>query len=256
MTNEPNRDDVRELLGAYALDALDLDERAQVDELLLIDASARAELHELQQGAAWLGHASLRPPTGAWDAISAEIVRDLGADASTLTAIEPAPTPAPTPAPVTPIRRTARPVTRWLVAAAAVVVLAVGATGVMVVTDGSNGSESVTTRYAAAQRDPDARATILRAPDGGSPVPVVVLPDRTGYLDAASLPAPRAGRDLQLWSITPDGPVSSGVLRGDRSVHEFRVASVTRSLAVTDEPRGGSDQPTGVPLVSGDLTSA
>src|SRR3954463_9186767 len=80
MTAPHDHDDGRELLGAYALNALDADERAQVDELLLADPSARAELHELEQGAAWLGHASLRPPERAWDAIAAEVERDLAAD--------------------------------------------------------------------------------------------------------------------------------------------------------------------------------
>jgi len=61
-----------------------------------------------------------------------------------------------------------------------------------------------------------------------------------------------SGRDLQLWSITPDGPVSIGLMRGG-DVHRFRIAPATTRLAVTSEPRGGSVAPTGNPIVSGAL---
>jgi anti-sigma-K factor RskA len=238
-----DRDDVRELLGAYALDALDADERARVDELLLADPSARAELHELEQGAAWLGHASLRPPEHAWDAIAAEIERDLADDR----AAEVVPFRSP--------RVPSRP-RRWLVAAAIAVVVAVGAAGVVTVVDRSSGPESVTSRYAAARRDPAARTVTLRTDDGAPAARAVVLPDRTGYMDGRELPAAAADRDFQLWAITPDGPVSAAVMHDPGGVHRFRVAPGATSLAVTNEPRGGSRAPTGNPVVSGDLTAA
>jgi anti-sigma-K factor RskA len=226
-------DDVRELLGAYALDALDPDEREQVDELLLTDASARAELHELQQGAAWLGHASLRPPARAWDAIAGEIDRDLSTQGQM---------PAAT-------RRTPR----WLVAAAMVLVLAIGAAGVFSIANRSSSSESVTDEYEAALNNPSARTVTLQSSDGEYAARAVVLRDRSGYLAAESLPVPGSDRDLQLWSLTPDGPVSVGLLSGDEDIHRFRVAPGATALAVTDEPRGGSEAPTGTPIVSGDL---
>ena len=239
MTPDPTPDDVRELLGAYALDALDPDERAQVDALLLTDASARAELHELEHAAAWLGHASLRPPVGAWDAIAADVERDLAADR---------------PGPSAP-RQGPKRISRWLVAAAAVVVLAIGAVGVFTLVDGTSSSDSVATQYEAARRDPSARAVTLRSADGAYSARAVVLRDRTGFLAGASMPVPRAGRSLQLWSITPDGPVSVGLLRG-ADVQRFRVADATTALAITNEPRGGSPAPTGAPVVEGTLPAA
>ena len=66
-------DERRELLGAYALDALEPDEQEQIDELLLHDAEARAELHALQLGASWLSESALRPPEHVWEGITSTI---------------------------------------------------------------------------------------------------------------------------------------------------------------------------------------
>ena len=255
MTFEQTPDEVRELLGAYALGALDPEERAQVDALLLSDATARAELHELEQAAAWLGHASLRPPTSAWDAIAAEVRPDAATETPTELAI-PVPAPAPVeelPAP-TPIRsRSDRRFSRLLVAAAAVLVLAIGALGVFTIVDRSSSSDTITSRYEAALRNPKAKVTTLRSQDGQYTARAVVLQNHTGYLADASMPELAAGRDYQLWSITPDGPVSVGLMRGDPDVRRFKVVDSTTALAVTNEPRGGSPAPTGTPVVSGDL---
>jgi anti-sigma factor RsiW len=241
MTASRAGDDVRELLGAYALDALDADERAQVDELLLADPSARAELHELEQGAAWLGHASLRPPASAWDVIVAEIEQDLAEDRTV---------------DVVPLRRAPSRPRRWLVAAAVALVVALGAGAVVAAVNRSTGPESVTEQYAAARRDPDRRTVALRTTAGVTSARAVVLPDGTGYLDAADLGAPAPGRDLQLWSITRDGPVSAGLVRGPDGIERFQAAPGATALAVTNEPRGGSRAPTGMPIVSGELTGA
>lgn len=252
MTPERSADEMRDLLGAYALNALDPDERAQVDAFLLTDPVARAELHELEHAAAWLGHASLRPPAGAWDAIAAEVARDLDEP-------EPAPAvavpakPVLVPAPeVTPISARPNRGARWLVAAA-VAVLALGAAaGVVAMTGGNDGRSDPTAQQARdALREPSATKTVLRSDDGRWSARVVVLPDRTGYLRPVAMPKTQPGHDLQLWSITPEGPVSAGVIRGSGAWHRFRAADAATAIAVTQEPRGGSRRPTSTPIVSG-----
>jgi hypothetical protein len=241
MTAPHDHDDARELLGAYALDALDADERARVDELLLTDPSARAELHVLALGAAWLGHASLRPPASAWDSIAAEIEQDLAADRD---------------ANVVPLRRSASRSRRVLAAAAVALVVALGAGAVVTAVSRSSGPESVRSQYADAQRDPAARTVTLRTRDGAAAARAVVLPDRTAYMSGRDLPAASADRDFQLWAITPAGPVSAAVMHDPAGVHQFRVAPGATALAVTEEPRGGSREPTGIPIVTGDLSPA
>jgi uncharacterized protein (TIGR03083 family) len=55
--------DARELLGAYALDAVGDDEVAAVAELVIEDEAARRELHRLRGAAAWIGATeALAPP--------------------------------------------------------------------------------------------------------------------------------------------------------------------------------------------------
>jgi anti-sigma-K factor RskA len=257
MTPDPSTDDMRELLGAYALNALDLDERARVDAFLLTDPEARAELHELEHAAAWLGHASLRPPAGAWDAIAAEVERELN-DFEPVPAPEITPETTPEPAPgVTPISARPSRGARWLVAAA-VAVLALGAAaGVVALADRTDQhTDSTAAQARDALRDPSATEATLRSDDGRWSARVVVLPNRTGYLRAVAMPETEAGHDLQLWSLTPDGPVSAGLLRGSDVWHEFRAADATTAIAVTEEPRGGSPSPTGNPIVTGELGSA
>ena len=80
---------------------------------------------------------------------------------------------------------------------------------------------------------------------------MVLLPDRTGYLRPVAMPKTEPGHVLQLWSITPKGPVSAGVIRGSGTWHRFHAADATTAIAVTQEPRGGSSVPTGTPIVTG-----
>jgi len=250
MTPERTPEELRELLGAYALDALEPDERKQVDELLLADASARAELHELEQAAAWLGHASLRPPESVWDAIAAEVDQDLAGDAPETDA---EPEPDSNVVPIT-ARRPGR-MSQWLIAAAAVVILAIGAVGVFALVGSSSSSskDPASEALARATRNPKARTVILRSTDGKYSAVTAVLPNGTGYLSSAAMPAAPKGRALQLWSITPHGPVSLGLMHGHSDLHTFRIVPATRELAITSEPKGGSPAPTGALIVSGDL---
>jgi hypothetical protein len=69
-------------------------------------------------------------------------------------------------------------------------------------------------------------------------------------LTASNLPPLPAGRTYQVWIVTPDAPVSAGLLRpGERGdVHAvFTTPDVARvaAVAVTIEPEGGVPAPTG-----------
>ena len=68
---------------------------------------------------------------------------------------------------------------------------------------------------------------------------------------ASDLPPLRAGRTYQLWVVTPQQPVSAGLLELDpagRVTQAFNTPPDLQNpvaIAVTDEPAGGVTAPTG-----------
>jgi anti-sigma-K factor RskA len=252
-------DELRDLLGAYALGALDDEERARVEDYVLHDADARAELHKLEHAVAWMGHASPRPSEAAWDAVRAEMANDLagagtGAPAPTLAPV--AATPADDvdevdhigaieadPAPVVDLHaRRSRPTWQRLtaIAAAVAIVLGVGL-GMLSVFSADDGSDTTT--------------VALAAPNGRVAVTAEVDTDGTGTIVRSSLPRAPAGHIYQLWS-QPDPQTSmhsAGLLGTDPSGHHIRIPAHTHRIAISVEPTGGSTAPTTDPVaVSGD----
>jgi anti-sigma-K factor RskA len=226
----------RELLGAYALGAVDDDERVEVAELVLADTDARAELHMLQLGVAWLDHASTGAPMHVWRAIEAEIagdVRSIGDETA--------------PAVVTLTTR--RRVGRLVAVAAAVIALALGSIGVLA-TRGDRTSPSVAALAAEARHAPGSDVAVLRTTDGSRAATVVVTAGGRGYVVWSAPPAAVASdRTYQLWVLTAGGPRSAGVLGAAPRDARFRAGSNATGVAVTVEPRGGSPAPTG-PVVA------
>lgn len=81
-------------------------------------------------------------------------------------------------------------------------------------------------------------------------------------IDAHNVPMPPAGRAFQLWMVPKTGkgaPVSMGMYMPDKSGNVLTVAGIpsnmvdAAALAVTEEPRGGSVQPTSKPIWVGPL---
>ena len=99
--------------------------------------------------------------------------------------------------------------------------------------------------------DPAYHATLISA-DGAVHIEAGYAPDGSLFKVIPELGAPAPGRDFELWVIGADGsaPVSLGVIPAD-SVSLFEIDPAladliaTGSLAVSDEPAGGS--PTGAP---------
>jgi anti-sigma-K factor RskA len=233
--------EVRELLGAYALGALDDDEREQVERLVLDDQEARAELHALQLGAAWLARSDLRPAPRVWDAIQRQMEME-------------APAPAAPPAPPVSLdERRQRRRGRRIVAFAAAAVLAAGVVvAVASLVDSGPEGTSVEAAAHAAIRDPDAEHFDLRAPDGRLAARLAVYEDGRGYLADSSLPSLDDRHAYQLWAITNEGPVSAAVL--GRSPHATELQGDARApvekYAITVERAGGNPTPTGAFVAS------
>ncbi len=228
-------EELRSLLGAFALGAVDTNEREEVERFVLDDHDARTELHQLEHAVAWLGHASPRPTAASWDAVRAEMNRDLlGAVPSNVSELR---------APRAPEigQRTLRGRGAWrrvtaIAAAAALVV------GISIAVAGVIDSDS-TTRTAT--------AVALRAPDGVAVVNVRVDPDGKGSIAASTLPAAPAGHEYQLWTQpSAEAPMKSAGLLG-RAPHAGRPIHVPKHsarFAISIEPIGGSSAPTTDPV--------
>ena len=251
MDHELSPDELESLLAAYAIDAVDDDERRAVEDHLRRSPAAEEEVAGLREAAAMLAIAGGPPPEGLWEQLEAKLQ---------------VPQQARPPAPVigidsraartrederAPERSRRRP---WLLAVAAAVLALVLVGGVIVVAtrDGNDNSSTTAALAADARHQPGARTATL-VDDAGNPLATaVVLRDGRGYLDA-SLPALPAGRTYQLWSVGGTQPVSLGLLGRDPSVVAFAASSGTASLAVTDEVAGGVSAPTQAPVAVGEV---
>lgn len=237
MNDRRSHSDLQELLGAYALDAVDPDEAAEVDDHLRECPRCRAEVAEHRETAALLVEARIEPPPALWDRLAATLdvappPLDLGRYAA---------------------RRESRRArfSKQLMAAAAAVAILVGFGAVAYqqrqeVSDLRTAldDQELAVSALAAFDEPQARQTLLRAGDGSLELRAVVLPDGVGYLLAERLPDLPSGRTYQLWAIVDGEPISAGVLGPRPDVVTFDVADDISALAISEERAGGADEPT------------
>lgn len=240
--------EIEELLGAYALDAVDPHE-AEAVELHLRDCPrCRAEVAGHREVAAALAHAGHPAPPGVWSRIAGSL--------------EESP-PQLDLARVASMRRDRRGVPARVVAAVVAVAAAVIAVlGVQVSrlddrTDelaAALQEEGIDEAVRAALLDEDSRRVDLRSDDGRTFVQAVVQEDGNGYLVRHNLPRLPDERTYQVWALTDDRTVSVGVLGARPGVSAFTMAADRVSvLAVTAEQAGGAPAPTSPPLVRGFL---
>jgi anti-sigma factor RsiW len=233
---------IRELLGAYALDAVSPDEDALVEAHVRDCPQCRAEVDEHRETAAMLAGADPIAPQGVWERIAATLEDQ------------------PPRLDVARLRRGGPwQLGRWVAAAvAAALVTVVGFMGFRLVELGDRldavvaigEREGLAEAAAAAALDPDSARVQLRSEAGDVIVSAVVQPDGTGYLIADELRALPAGRTYQLWGIRGDTPVSAGVLGPDPArVVPFNVSPDVAGLAISEERAGGSDSGPTLPAV-------
>lgn len=244
-----SHDEIIELLGAYALDAVDDDERAVVEAHLATCSRCRAEVAEHRETAALLAHGGGDAPEGVWSRIA-------GALEESPPRLRLAPLPPvvdPTPAPAGGRRIWPR---LALVAAAAAAVVAV-VLGVQVrAQDRRIDDLQVAARdpLAAALQDalddPRSQALQLVSADGGVEVRGAITAAGVGYLRADDLPRLDGTRTYQLWGAAGDRLVSLGVLGADPGVVTFRGAAYD-GFAITEEAAPGVVVTDRTPMVAG-----
>ena len=248
-------DELAELTGVYALDALDGEELEAFEAHLPTCPRCRAEVAEHREVAALLAHAGATAPEGLWDRIASH----LEAPPPALT-LAPVGRSAPAPAPAVARPRVWSRVATAALAAAAVVVI--GVLGVQVNRLDERveqqaavmAQDGLMQEYLAARDSDDAQRTELLSEDGLD-VEVVVAEDGRGFVNSAALPVLPEGRTYQLWGDTGEDIISLGVLGSDPSrIFTFTANERLVGLMITDEAAPGvvwSAQP---PVVEGELT--
>jgi hypothetical protein len=247
-------EEIGELLGAYALHAVEPDEVELIEAHLGECPRCRAEVAAHREVAALLGNSGGDAPDGVWERI-----------ASTL---EEAPPPlrlsvsGTSDAAVVPLaaRRRARGNRVVVAALSAAAALVIGALGVKVVRQEDQldrvqealGDDAMLRAANVALVDPDASRSMLSSPDGTVHAPAVLLPDGTGFLMADDLPGLDPARTYQLWGQTGRGMISIGLLGpAPHGVMSFRASGDVTALALTDEVAAGVTHPTSTPLLLG-----
>ena len=228
MSSRLDQTTVEELLGAYALDAVEPWERTEVERHLSVDPRLRAEVQAHREVAGILTEAILSPgttPPDVWTTIAGQLDE------------------APPPLELAPVTRLERR-RRWrprigmmVTAAAAVVAAATLGIGVMQQTDQADLQQAAAAAVTAAGSEILTLVAPADGPDAGARL--VVESDGTGYMIADDLPALPGDRTYQLWVITSNAVVSAGIMGSDPGVTAFRVDPGYTGFAITDEVSGG-----------------
>jgi hypothetical protein len=225
-------EEIEELLGVYALDALDPDEREQVELHLYDCPRCRAEVADHREVAAMLAHGGAPAPEGLWDRIVDSLEEtppamrlELGdKDASIV--------------PLDTRRRSRSRFGRPAAIASVAAAVLVGALGVEVLHQRDEidrlSSGAAEQAFVDAVLDPSSREAVLVSPDGTVRARAVAT-DSGGYLIADDLPALSGGRIYQLWGLSGDKVISLGVLGSDPSIVQIGVDDRIDGLAITDE---------------------
>lgn len=258
--------EIEDLLGAYALDAVDPDERAAVDAHLVECVRCRTEVDHHRQIAAGLGNDVSPLSAELWDRIAGQLTPRPARDDASVTAFP------GTPGELARARDRRR---KWRVrpllgaAGAAAAVAAIAVLGASLAgTEGQlsqarQALDGTASRAAvqAALAVPGHQVARLRSANGSALAELVVMPNGRGYLTTSKMPALPAGRTYQLWAIFGSRPISLGLLGNRPTTASFTLASGQSSiagqpvLAVTVEPAGGTTSPSGAPFASGSLRS-
>ncbi len=248
-----DREGMLDLIAAYAIHAVDDDERDFVEAHLDDDPSYRAALGRFLNTAASLT-VDAPVPAGTWDALLTRTRANAVAGADTAPSLSHADQLGEVTPEVAKVitldaaRASRRARLRIAVgAAAASAVIAVPLT--LQFAGGNAPSLAALATKASSQRG--SRTLSLKNEAGSTLADVVVTADGRGYLRRDTLPPLPKGQAYQLWAITGATPVSAGVLGRDPSVLAFTVDAPTTAIALSVEPTAGSMQPTTTPIAVG-----
>ncbi|MER5951735.1 anti-sigma factor [Streptomyces sp. NPDC001904] len=240
--------DVHTLTGAYALDALDDDEREAFEAHMATCETCALEVREFTATAGRLALATTRR---APQHLKSQVLQQI----SQVRQEAPG---APVNA-STPTRTRHSTAVRWALAACAAGIATLGATTMWQhdrADDARKQAEAVqeqSDRIAAVLAAPDAKVASAALVDGARGSVVISQSSGRAVFIASHMAAPPKGKVYQLWFADGGHMRSAGLMdaaRTDQSVlMDGRVGEAT-GLGITLEPAGGSQQPTSQPLTT------
>lgn len=257
MGRELSHGEATELLGAYALDALEPAEFQTVDRHVQRCQECLAEISQHREVAGLLTPGWSKPPPGLWKKIAAsleEVPPPL--DMAPVIAMKPAQARVAAAKP----RRSLGMGIAAMVAIAAMAM--VGFLGFSAVdkggddTPGGTYAQELQRSVNAALAAPDSRKVDLVSTDGYRTAQAVVLPDGTGYLVKNNLPVLSAERTYQLWAVVGTSTISVGVLGSEPKLVPFKMGGPVSALAITEESAGGVISSKKEPVVQARIQSA
>jgi len=235
--------DIHALSGAYAVDALDDEERSQFERHLEVCPECRAEVRSFSETAALVAETSSEtPPPSLRDSVLSGIgsIRPLPpVTAPTTTPAD----PASAPGTVHTLRRRTFPL--LVAASVALILLAVGTFA------WHPWSGSSTTNLAdQIMQAPDAVRVTEPVPGGGKLTIVRSASLKRAVMVGSDVPAPKPGTTYQMWLQQPGlGMVSAGLMPdADQPTVLAGDAATAQAAAVSVEPETGSAQPTSDPI--------
>lgn len=248
MIDERNQyadDDVRALLGAHVIGAVDDLERRRVEQAAATDPDIDAEIDRLRRGVDVLADSTdSTPPPQVWESILTRL-DDRPDSSSDVSAPE-----------TVPNAERRRPI-RLLLAAASVAVVVVLGGAVLV---GRGGDPDSTDTLAAmtamaidAAKQPGSRTGVLTDPARSMEVQVIADAEGHGFLMADALPPLPADETYQVWSSTDGTMISLGMIGSNPTMALVPIDSAVTELALTREPIEGSVAPTSPPMATGAL---
>jgi len=228
-----NCDEVEELLGAYALDALPADVWADVKSHLAT-CSKHTEAAELRAVAGALAFAA--PQALPSPALKTRLISAVRAEQSP---------PAAAPELIGILGRLNKLTPQRVIPYALAGVLAVALIALVITNVGGGGSNQ------------PSRATFALAGEGNVSAVAYQLEDGIIVVDAAGLKPLDTAHTYQLWSLASGKPASLGLMGTAPDGEALAVARVNiqaiDALAVTIEPAGGSVAPTTDPVLKGNV---
>ena len=245
--------DLHTLTGAYALDALDPDERDAFEAHLPDCGPCRVEVEGFLATTALLGSAvAAAPPSGMKGAVLDTVARTRQDAPGGPDPVRP---PSRRDTVVDLSRRPARRawMDRLLLPAAAVMAIVVAGMSIVVGSLNRRLDDVVpANEIAAVAAAEDLQTWEATLPDGGSARVVYSASRGEGWFLADGLAATDPGTVYELWLIDDEGPAPAGLFdtSDGLAAHSFTgTVDGVSAIGVTVEPASGSPQPTSDPVV-------